>query len=172
MAGRLEDGGPLLSRGRPPQLRHRLQTPIDILDLEQIGPAMRIRDNTFRRCGLFKRTRQPLTVPAPDRHGTCNSWQSARGGWTIRVDPALITLRDVHAALGSQHLFAMGNRTEAPGCLLEQAVNDALDGAFDEAEALLHARFGMVTLAQLRADFRARMAASGLSFDLETVHAA
>ena len=83
----------------------------------------------------------------------------------------MVTLRDVYAALGSPELFALSNRTEAPGCLVEQAVNAALDDAFHDAETLLLDRFGAVTLAALSSDFHARMVASGKSIDLETVHA-
>ncbi len=104
--------------------------------------------------------------------GFVHSEKGHGGGWTIARDLAAITLRDVYAALGSPALFAMGNRTDAPGCLVEQAVNTALDGAYVDAEALLLERFGSVTLAALSADFHARMVASGKSIDLETVHAA
>ena len=58
--------------------------------------------------------------------GFVRSQKGHGGGWTIARDLALITLRDVYAALGSPALFALGNRTEAPGCLVEQAVNTAL----------------------------------------------
>lgn len=104
--------------------------------------------------------------------GFVRSEKGHGGGWTIMADLAAITLRDVYTALGSPELFAMGNRTKAPGCLVEQAVNAALETAFHDAEALLLERFGMVTLAQLSADFHARILASGLSVDLETTHAA
>ncbi|MBS7810037.1 Rrf2 family transcriptional regulator [Roseococcus pinisoli] len=103
--------------------------------------------------------------------GFVRSEKGHGGGWTIARNLAAITLRDVYVALGTPELFAMGNRTEAPGCLVEQAVNAALDGAFREAEALLLDRFGAVTLAELSADFHARMVASGKTIDLETVHA-
>lgn len=103
--------------------------------------------------------------------GFLRSEKGHGGGWTIARDLAAITLRDIYAALGSPELFAMGNRTQAPGCLVEQAVNSVLDSAFVEAEELLLSRFGAVTLAQLSTDFHARMVASGLSFNLETVHA-
>lgn len=93
------------------------------------------------------------------------------GGWSIARDLAAITLRDVYEALGEPRIFAIGNRTDAPGCLVEQAVNAALDDAFRDAEALLLERFGAVTLAQLSADFHARMVASGKTIDLETIHA-
>ena len=104
--------------------------------------------------------------------GFVRSEKGHGGGWTIARDLAAITLRDVYDALGSPALFAMGNRTDAPGCLVEQAVNAALNGAYADAEALLLERFGSVTLAGLSADFHARIIASGKSIDLETVHAA
>jgi hypothetical protein len=74
-------------------------------------------------------------------------------------------------ALGEPSLLAIGNRTEAPGCLVEQAVNAALGRTFDEAETFLLARFAAVTLAQLSADLHDRLAAHKQSCDLETVHA-
>ena len=104
--------------------------------------------------------------------GFVRSEKGHGGGWTIARDLASITLRDVYAALGAPEPFAMGHRTESPGCLVEQAVNAALDGAFRDAEALLLDRFGEVTLAALSADFHARMVASGKTVDLESVHAA
>lgn len=104
--------------------------------------------------------------------GFVRSGKGHGGGWTIVRDLDTITLGDVYAALGSPEFFALGNRTEAPGCLVEQAVNAALDDSFREAEALLLKRFGAITLAELSADFHARMVASGKSFNLETVHAA
>lgn len=94
------------------------------------------------------------------------------GGWTIACDLGAVTLRDVYEALGRPELLAMGNRTEAPGCLVEQAVNAALGEAFDEAEALLLRRFGEISLAALSADFHARLAERGGSPSLETNHAA
>jgi DNA-binding IscR family transcriptional regulator len=74
------------------------------------------------------------------------------GGWTLARDLSQITLRDIYAALGSPLLFAIGNRTDAPDCLVEQAVNAALDATFRDAETLLLARLGEVTLAMLSAD--------------------
>ena len=75
------------------------------------------------------------------------------GGWTISCDLEQVTLRDIYDAVGAPTVFAMGNRVEQPGCLVEQAVNQSLATAFDEAEALLIARLGEVSLADLSARF-------------------
>ncbi|MDO1530045.1 Rrf2 family transcriptional regulator [Fulvimonas sp. R45] len=78
------------------------------------------------------------------------------GGWRITADLSSVTLRQLHEVLGEPALFAVGNRDENPGCLVEQAVNAALDDAFEAAEALLLERFAAVTLADLAADFARR----------------
>jgi len=89
--------------------------------------------------------------------GYVRSEKGHGGGWVLARDLSKITLRDIYDALGSPSLFAMGHRTEAPGCLVEQAVNAALDSAFDDAEALLLSRLDGVSLAMLSADFHARL---------------
>jgi DNA-binding IscR family transcriptional regulator len=91
-------------------------------------------------------------------HGYVASEKGHGGGWTLARDLAAVTLRDVYTALGSPSLLALGNRTEAPGCIVEQAVNAALGESFDAAEAFLLARFGEVTLAALSARVRGRLA--------------
>lgn len=103
--------------------------------------------------------------------GYVRSEKGHGGGWTIARNLNEVTLRDIYDALGRPELLAMGNRTEAPGCLVEQAVNAALGDAFDEAEALLLRRFGDISLATLSADFHKRLAAWGGSPTLETSHA-
>lgn len=103
--------------------------------------------------------------------GYVRSEKGHGGGWRLARDLAEITLRDIYDALGRPTLLAMGNRTEAPGCLVEQAVNGALDTAFREAEALLLSRLGGVTLATLSADFHARLTARSGSFRTEIDHA-
>jgi DNA-binding IscR family transcriptional regulator len=82
------------------------------------------------------------------------------GGWRIHADLRTITLRQLHEALGEPAIFAVGNRNEAPECLVEQSVNAALEGTFAEAEALLLKRFSEITLADLAADFARRHAAA------------
>lgn len=103
--------------------------------------------------------------------GYVRSEKGHGGGWVLDRDLKKITLRDVYDALGHPTLLAMGNRTEAPGCLVEQAVNAALDGAFRDAEALLLSRLGEVTLAMLSADFHGRLAARSSSKRMEITDA-
>jgi DNA-binding IscR family transcriptional regulator len=91
--------------------------------------------------------------------GLVRSEKGHGGGWTLACDLATVTLRDVYHALGAPTLLAIGNRSEAPDCLVEQAVNAALDHAFDEAEAILLASLEGVTLSALSADFHRRLQA-------------
>jgi len=103
--------------------------------------------------------------------GLVRSEKGHGGGWALARPLEAITLRDVHRALRGPALLAVGNRTEAPGCLVEQAVNNALGTVFAEAEAVLLAGLGAVTLATLEADFRARLAACGRADDHGARHA-
>jgi DNA-binding IscR family transcriptional regulator len=93
------------------------------------------------------------------------------GGWMLARGLADVTLHDVYDALGGFPLLTIGNRTEFPGCRVEQAVNAALDRASADAEALLLERFGEVTLANLRADVRRRGGVRGVTHTLEAAHA-
>lgn len=81
------------------------------------------------------------------------------GGWRVSADLSSVTLLQLHAALGESATLAIGNRNEAPECLVEQSVNAALDQVFADVEALLLARFAEVTLADLADDFARRRAA-------------
>ncbi|MBY0558331.1 Rrf2 family transcriptional regulator [Hyphomicrobium sp.] len=128
---------------------------------EEMAKAMQTNPVVVRR--IMAGLREAGFVRSGKGHG---------GGWTIARELSAITLRDIYVAVGSPELFAMGNRTESPGCIVEQAVNAALDGAFRDAETLLLDRFAEVTLADLSADFHARMLASGKTIDLGTIHAA
>lgn len=93
--------------------------------------------------------------------GYVQSEKGHGGGWTLSCDPSQVTLRDIYVALGSPSLLAIGNRTESPGCVVEQAVNAALGRSFEAAEALLLERLGEVTLASLGEDVRTRVAVRG-----------
>jgi Rrf2 family protein len=103
--------------------------------------------------------------------GYVRSEKGHGGGWTLARDLADISLRDIYEALGQPALLAIGNRTEAPGCLVEQAVNAALNQAFNDAEALLLSRLADVTLAKLSADFHKRLVGRGKGHRLEVAHA-
>lgn len=89
-------------------------------------------------------------------HGYLRSEKGHGGGWTLSCDLAKVTFRDIYTALGCPALLAIGNRTESPGCVVEQAVNAALGAAFDDAETRLLEKFGDVTLAMLATDVRRR----------------
>jgi DNA-binding IscR family transcriptional regulator len=120
----------------------------DPITSEVLARAMRTNPVVIRR--IMAGLRDEGYVRSEKGHG---------GGWTLACDFAAITLRDIYDALGKPSLLAIGNRTETPGCLVEQAVNAALNQACNEAEAVLLARLGDVTLAALSADFQSRLRA-------------
>lgn len=78
------------------------------------------------------------------------------GGWVIARPLETITLYDVYEGLGEPTLFAIGHRSEDSECLVERAVNAALDQTLAEARALVLARLEAVTLAELSGDFNRR----------------
>jgi DNA-binding IscR family transcriptional regulator len=98
------------------------------------------------------------TMSGLREEGYVRSEKGHGGGWTLACDLTKVTLRDVVTALGPVSLLALGNRTEAPGCAVEQAVNKRLSDAFQDAEELLLSRFGEVTLEMLSKDVRGRLA--------------
>ena len=95
--------------------------------------------------------------------GFVSSAKGHGGGWVLSCPLDAVTLGDIHQAVGSPALLAIGNRTESPGCIVEQAVNAALDDACREAEALLLERFNSITLADLSRDFHRRMTRGGFN---------
>lgn len=115
------------------------------LTSEDLGRMLRTNPVVVRRTlgGLRERG----LVAAEKGHG---------GGWTLARPLDAITLYDVYQALGEPVLFALGHRSERPGCLVEQAVNAALDGTLAEAEALVIARLRALTIATLSDDFNRR----------------
>lgn len=93
--------------------------------------------------------------------GFVTSEKGHGGGWRIACDLAAVSLADVHAAIGAPGLFAIGNRSANPACLVEQATNAALGETLVEAERMVLDKFGRVTLDDLSADFHRRAAAAG-----------
>ena len=103
--------------------------------------------------------------------GYVRSEKGHGGGWTLTCDLSKVTLRDVYNALGCPSLLAIGNRSDTPQCLVEQAVNASLNQAFRDAEALLLSRLDGVTLAALSADFHTPACARGDAHDAAHRHA-
>ena len=93
--------------------------------------------------------------------GYVRSEKGHGGGWAIAADLEKVSLLDVHRAVGGPTLFAIGAEQDNPACAVEQAVNAALEEALREAEALLIARLGAVSLAELARSFDARCVAGG-----------
>lgn len=81
--------------------------------------------------------------------GYLTSVKGHGGGWALARPLDTVTLRDIHEALGSPKLLAIGLADDNPDCLIEQAVNEALKDAMAEAENRLLTRFGEVTLGAL-----------------------
>lgn len=84
--------------------------------------------------------------------GFLTSVKGHGGGWTLAKPLNEVTLRDIHTALGSPRVFAIGLSDDNPQCLVEQAVNVALKDAMEEAEQSLLSRFGEVTIGALSRD--------------------
>lgn len=101
------------------------------------------------------------TLAGLRERGYVGSEKGHGGGWVITADLSKLTLHDVYVSVGSPTVFAMGNRTEHPQCLVEKVVNQSLTSAFDEAEALLVSRFADVSLADLSERFNEQYAHHG-----------
>ena len=112
---------------------------------EELAGGMHTNAVVIRR--TFAGLRRAKIVRSEKGHG---------GGWQLARPLAQITLGDVYAALGAPMVFALGNREESPGCLVEQAVNRAMGSAFAEAEKVLVAKLYDVTLAELARDVKKR----------------
>lgn len=93
---------------------------------------------------VFRRTMTGLREA-----GYVQSEKGHGGGWTLARPLEKITLLDVYSALGRPNLFAIGNRSDQPNCLLERTVNAVLTDTMAQAQALLMARFGELALDQL-----------------------
>lgn len=126
---------------------------------EALARAMRTNPVVIRR--VMAGLRGDGYVTSEKGHG---------GGWTLACDLSKVTLRDAYDALGRPSLLAIGNRTESPGCLVEQVVNEALDRAFRDAESVLLSQLGKVTLAELSTAFRKRLGNQRGRHDLKTAH--
>lgn len=102
--------------------------------------------------------------------GFVRSGKGHGGGWTLACDLSKVTMRDIYLALGKPTLFAFGNRSDAPGCLVEKAVNANLNQAVLDAEQRLMTSFGEITLSMLSADVRLRARQRRGALDVEKSH--
>lgn len=87
--------------------------------------------------------------------GYVRSEKGHGGGWVIATELRDISLLDVHRAVGGPRLFAIGSDNPDADCAVEKVVNAALENALREAERLLIARLGAVSLAELAHGFEA-----------------
>ncbi|SFV36593.1 Rrf2 family protein [Devosia crocina] len=122
-------------------LLHMAQAPGPVTS-EVLGQAMSTNPAVIRR--IMAGLRKAGYVRSGKGHG---------GGWTLSCALEDVTLLDIYKALGEPTLLAIGLRNDDSRCLVEQSVNAALSASFAEAEALLLARFGEVTLADLNKTF-------------------
>lgn len=90
---------------------------------------------------VFRRTMAGLREA-----GIVRSGKGHGGGWQLARPLTKITLLSVYDALGRPNLFAIGNRSDHPGCLVEKNVNAVMTETMAEANALFAKRFGEVTL--------------------------
>ncbi len=90
---------------------------------------------------VFRRTMAGLREA-----GFVRSGKGHGGGWQLARPLRQITLLAVYEALGRPNLFAIGNRSHHPDCLVEKNVNAVMADTMAEAEALFAKRFGEITL--------------------------
>lgn len=93
---------------------------------------------------VFRRTMAGLREA-----GFVKSEKGHGGGWRLARPLREITLLAVYEALSRPNLFAIGNRSRHPDCLIEKSVNAILVDTMAAAEALFATRFGEITLDQL-----------------------
>lgn len=89
------------------------------------------------------------TMAGLRRHGLVRSEKGHGGGWALAKSLDNISLLDIHRALDEPRLFAIGPSEDNPGCLVEQAVNSALEQSLEEARTLLLSRLAAVSLGDL-----------------------
>lgn len=91
--------------------------------------------------------------------GYLQSEKGHGGGWRLLCSLDEITLLDVYEALGQPSIFALGPAEEKPNCLVEQAVNTAIDDILEQSRQLLLKRFAQIPVAHIQKDFERLYAA-------------
>ncbi|MBR0556922.1 Rrf2 family transcriptional regulator [Ciceribacter sp. L1K23] len=95
--------------------------------------------------------------------GYVHSEKGHGGGWTLSRPLSEITLFDVYEALDRPELFCLVPSSDHAHCLVEIAVNEALENARREAEALILSRFSAIRLSDIADDFERKMTELGLT---------
>lgn len=81
--------------------------------------------------------------------GLVRSEKGHGGGWRLARPLRQITLLAVYEALDRPNLFAIGNRSRHPDCLVEKGVNAVMADTMAEAEALFVKRFADLKLDEI-----------------------
>lgn len=102
------------------------------------------------------------TMAGLRERGYVQSEKGHGGGWRLSKTLDEITLLDVYDALERPELFCLVASSDHAGCLVEIAVNEALEDARREAEALLLSRFSTIRLSDIADSFETRMEMLGL----------
>ena len=89
--------------------------------------------------------------------GIVSATKGRGGGWCMAQPLEALTLRDVHVALNESALLTIGHHREETECLVERAVNAALEAPLRETEVYLLERFASISHADLARDFQRRM---------------
>jgi Rrf2 family protein len=98
------------------------------------------------------------TMAGLRKAGLVSSSKGHGGGWSISRDLKEISLLDIYRALDEPILVQQNRGIEMPECLVEQTVGHALDGIYQEAEALIIKSFDKIKLSDLSTAFHARLA--------------
>ena len=96
---------------------------------------------------VFRRTMAGLREA-----GFVKSEKGHGGGWRLARPLREITLIAVYEALSRPNLFAIGNRSRHPDCVIEKSVNEVMAETMAAAEALFARRFSEISLDQLIPD--------------------
>jgi len=118
---------------------------------EMLAKAMQTNPVVIRR--IMAGLRDAGYVRSEKGHG---------GGWKLTKSLDQISLLDVYEALKRPELFCLVSASDHAGCLVEISVNEALDDARREAEALLLSRFATLKLSDIAGDFDRRLEMLGL----------
>jgi len=86
------------------------------------------------------------------RAGLVASHPGAGGGWRLLRSPERITLLDAYHAVGEGLPFALPPHPPNPQCRVGRAIQQAVTGYFEEAEAAMQRRFADITIAQALAE--------------------